>query len=175
MRLWYRIKEKLFSFKMRCQRFIRGYADIDVWSMDSWFIELIPKMLRQLKETTHSYPNIFYTEDGKRVNYIEHITRGIEDDNKPEDEFVEWQNILEEMAHHFDEANESKCSQVNEYEDEWFNRYTTEEFIEKLKSGESTELDKKHLKREFELEEYRQENLKAGLDMFKDWFNDLWD
>lgn len=89
MRLWYRIKEKLFSFKMRCQRFIRGYADIDVWSMDSWFIELIPKMLRQLKETTHSYPNIFYTEDGKRVNYIEHITRGIEDDNKPEDEFVE--------------------------------------------------------------------------------------
>lgn len=79
------------------------------------------------------------------------------------------------MAHHFDEANESKCSQVNEYEDEWFNRYTTEEFIEKLKSGESTELDKKHLKREFELEEYRQENLKAGLDMFKDWFNDLWD
>ena len=48
------IKVKLIDakrkLKSKIQRFIRGYADEDVWQMDYWFINIIPKMLRQLRD-----------------------------------------------------------------------------------------------------------------------------
>jgi hypothetical protein len=34
----------------------RGYADCDVWSVDSYLSGLLPRMLNQLREQTHGYP-----------------------------------------------------------------------------------------------------------------------
>ena len=55
------IKVKLIdakrNLKSKIQRFIRGYADEDVWQMDYWFINIIPKMLRQLRDKGMGYPS----------------------------------------------------------------------------------------------------------------------
>jgi len=46
----FRLKILWYNFRSRCQRFKRGYADADVWNMNSWFIDTIKPMLIQLRE-----------------------------------------------------------------------------------------------------------------------------
>ncbi len=50
------IKHCTRSFKWAYQRIVRGYADIDVWSVNDWILDTLPYMLRQLAEEAHSYP-----------------------------------------------------------------------------------------------------------------------
>jgi hypothetical protein len=38
------------------QRGYRGYSDRDVWSIDWFLTGIMPKMLRQLKQTSHGHP-----------------------------------------------------------------------------------------------------------------------
>ena len=54
-RLFWILRSKWFNFKWRCQRFKRGYADVDVWGIDTWFVNTVGHMLRQLADG-HSYP-----------------------------------------------------------------------------------------------------------------------
>ena len=84
MRLFYRIKE-FFNYDIRwlkwwCQRAKRGFSDRDVWSIDYYLNSILPKMLRQLKETTHGYPG---------------SVQG----------FKTWQNLLERMALGFEASD----------------------------------------------------------------------
>jgi hypothetical protein len=44
------------KLKRNTQRFKRGYADIDVWNFCDWYLEIIPKMLTQLKEENYGFP-----------------------------------------------------------------------------------------------------------------------
>ena len=78
MWLRYRVKELFSSLKWKIQRFKKGYADIDVWNFNDWFLETIPKMLMELKEELNGYPI----------------------DMKPED----WEKYLQEMINHFEIA-----------------------------------------------------------------------
>lgn len=50
---WWKLSWKL---KRNVQRFKRGYADTDVWNFCYWYIEMIPKMLTQLKNENHGHP-----------------------------------------------------------------------------------------------------------------------
>lgn len=52
----FRLEDKWFDFKMKCQRFKKGYADIDVWNLSYWFETTVPKMLAELNKTRHGYP-----------------------------------------------------------------------------------------------------------------------
>lgn len=38
------------------ERFFFGFSREDTWSIDSWFCEIIPKMLRYFRLHLHSYP-----------------------------------------------------------------------------------------------------------------------
>ena len=78
MCLRYKIQNLITSLKWRFQRFKKGYADIDVWNFNDWFLETIPKMLMELKEELNGYPI----------------------DMKPED----WEKYLQEMINHFEIA-----------------------------------------------------------------------
>ena len=50
-------KELRYKLRRTIQRATRGYADEDVWNMDIWFLEIVPKMLRQLGgEKSMSFP-----------------------------------------------------------------------------------------------------------------------
>ena len=81
MWLRYRIKELFSSLKWKVQRFKRGYADVDVWNFETWFLGTIPKMLTQLKKQLHGCP----------INM----------------EFKDWENYLQEMINHFEVASTS--------------------------------------------------------------------
>ena len=87
MWLRYRIKELFSSLKWKVQRFKRGYADVDVWNFETWFLGTIPKMLTQLKKQLHGCP----------INM----------------EFKDWENYLQEMINHFEVA--STIDDVDDY------------------------------------------------------------
>ena len=87
MWLRYRVRELLSSLKWKIQRFKRGYADVDVWNFETWFLGTIPKMLTQLKKQLHGCP----------INM----------------EFEDWENYLQEMINHLEVA--STIDDIDEY------------------------------------------------------------
>ena len=68
---FYRIRntfrDAYYNLKYRCQRFIRGYADEDVWGMDAWFIEGMQKLLPQYIKRTDGFPAIITFEEWKDI------------------------------------------------------------------------------------------------------------
>lgn len=80
----------------------------------------------------------------------------------PNMEFEEWENELSKMLYYFMEANDKTCSQTNEYEKEY------------ILNGKSKLADL-WWKRSVEIETYKNDCLKKGLDLFNKYFNDLWD
>jgi hypothetical protein len=91
--LWQTLKDFPRVLKARHQRATRGWADCDVWSMDSWFMNVVPDMLRRLRDTPHGYPSEF-----------EHL--GKEAGPK------EWERILTNMA--------DDLEAYNRFDDRWF-------------------------------------------------------
>ena len=87
MWLRYRVKELFSSLKWKIQRFKRGYADVDVWDFESWFLDIIPKMLTQLKKQLHGCPIDM--------------------------EFEDWENYLQEMINHLEVA--STIEDIDDY------------------------------------------------------------
>lgn len=78
MTLYYKIKNAIRSFRYdlrcRCQRFKRGYAWSDVWSMYGWFMLTLEPMLIHLRDN--------------------HVGVPIEFENNPDG----WEAVLDEMV-----------------------------------------------------------------------------
>lgn len=78
MKLYYKIKNTLediwYPFKWRCQRFVRGYADIDMFNMDDWFMRTVKPMLIYHRDNNFSVPDEFSENpDGFKLALIEMI------------------------------------------------------------------------------------------------------
>ena len=85
----------LKDIKFGWQRVTRGWADCDVWNMDSWFLAIAPEMLRALADRTDAYPSQgFKTWD-------------------------EWIRFLRNLADKFESCQEKKQEERNE----WFESY----------------------------------------------------
>ena len=54
-RIKWAIEDKFENLLERCQRFRRGFAWMDVWNMDTWFIHTVEPMLRHLAEHGNGY------------------------------------------------------------------------------------------------------------------------
>jgi hypothetical protein len=56
-------REKLRRYVLRLvwkyQRGLRGYADCDVWNLNTYLLTWLPSAVRQLRDTGHSYPGGF--------------------------------------------------------------------------------------------------------------------
>lgn len=143
---------KLFfnNIKYSYQRITKGYCDKDLWDIDCWFMDIIPRMLQQFKETRCGSPGVlgeYYTDtDGILKNDICH---------------KEWDKILDEMIFLFREMNEETCSRKNTYIEE-YNRAPNECKV-------------KYFEYEKELEEYRMECKDKAFALFSKWFYSLWD
>lgn len=161
------------------QRIRYGYCYRDVWSIDWWFLHIVPNMLLDLKETAHGFPSSLEGETGEK----------------------QWNAILEEMAFLFQEAREDTCQRKNPYEDafdqklkEFTEKYGI--FGEKLKTEEEKKREKetgfirhhsmdelpeyKEISDQYyeearKLSGYRKECRDKGLKMFQEWFDNLWD
>lgn len=201
----YQIRKNIFKipgllirdFKYCWQRITRGYCDRDIWSIDDWFLGVVPDMLQQLKDTRHGSPGIlgenYANEEGIICNDTCHS---------------EWNKILGEMIFLLREASEDTCMRKNPMEEEHcriFSEYTKQYglFGEKLqmeeekekegktwKGGKSAnsfvmhfaselpqyeEAENRYIEENRKLEEYRDECKNQGLGLFTKWFWHLWD
>lgn len=145
----------MLKIKECYQRIKRGWCDSDVWSIDGWFESVIVDMLKQLKEIKHGYP----------CNMTEE----------------EWDNQLDRMIHCFTEMQEDKCSEKNEYEEQykkqlhpWWNDDENLKYTE-IQEYSDEELRKLWLDREIEIDEYRRKMQTEGFELFNKYFRNLWD
>ena len=180
----------LKDMEMAKQRVTQGFCDRDLWDIGTWFLSLMPVMLRRYKETRHGSPECLgenYTDtDGILKNDTCH---------------AEWDKILDEMIFLFREALEETCSKKNPYAGEHTRQFTEfesrfgmlgeklqtkEELAEHGQTGcitahfmselpEYQESDEKYETAEKELEEYREQCRIKAMELFTKWMPHLWD
>ena len=142
------MKDFFRGFKYTYQRATKGYCDYDLFSISDWFLEMFPNMLKEFSDGTYSYP---WDMEEK-----------------------EWRKYLVEMREHFlnackeyeDSSPEARKEYDELYKDFPLELYNTKEREEKVK---------KYYKKVKEYDDYKQEELKKGMDMFQKRFWDLWD
>lgn len=174
------IKQIGRDIKWSHQRIWKGYCDYDLFSIDYWFMKIMPKMLKVFKETRHGSP--------VAVNYHSHAVF-LDEEERNQDVHDEWDKKLDRMIFLLEEMNEESCTQQNPYEDEYF------EAIDKLREGPTEHPDGSvsyrypHLKEypeyrelaeEYDAEEkritqYRLDCKQEFFDLFSTYFYDLWD
>ena len=146
----FRIKDIFRKIKWFLQRGKNGFCDYDTYDIDYWFLKIMPKLLQRYIELNDkglgAYPD-FCSYD-------------------------EWVDIIDEMIHCFKESNEETCSMKNEYDEEYFDSIWHDK--EKGAFNRDTALYEKWRYRQHEIDAYREEMLNKGLDMFKEYFKDLW-
>lgn len=185
-----RVKHFFRCIKWSIQRITRGFADSDVWNMNSYLQKLIPDMLQHLKSNRNGSPAClgedYVNADGVLVNDTCH---------------EEWDKILDKMIFLWHESDEVLCSKKNPYEDEHLmafqefdERYgflgeglmTEEEKDEQARDGNLTmhfmgelpeykEIDDKYKEESQKLDKYRSDCKDAAIDMLKKYFDSLWD
>ena len=172
------------------QRIEKGYCDADLYSIYDWFLETVPAMLEQYKQTRHGSPGIlgenYENADGILVNDTCH---------------GEWDMILDRMVFLFRKADESACQKKNPCEDEYTKmleefaqKYghfgekleTVEEKEERMRTGahvvhcpselpEYVDIAETYHAEEKKLEEYRNQYKEEAFQLFSEWFFHLWD
>lgn len=87
--------EKYREVKWFIQRGRRGYADCDVWDLDSYLSEWLPQALRRIRKITNGYPDYGEAKTSK-----------------------DWKQILKDMAEGFEAAHKIKdiCLSGKRYE-----------------------------------------------------------
>lgn len=175
-------KKPFYWLKHAYQRVKKGYSYRDLWNIDFWFLKIMPNMLEDFTKDLYGYPATI-REELKKKN-PELTDEEIDEKNL---DFQYWKDIVKEIAFHFREAseeeNEAKTNQYWEKMYELQGKYNlflpdekevkqtmTKEDFEEWKTN-----DEKWLDREKEIENYRNEQLKIGMEMFTKYFWSLWD
>lgn len=178
--------------RARQQRAQRGYADVDVWNIDSWFLETVSPMLRQLRKEHNGFPSSFLPTYDPTPEESESAN-------------AKWEGILDRMIFLVDEMNEDKCSMKNPYKRKYdqLNRKFRKElgwFGEKAKSPEelaeekekeaykmyspwhfpdryptALEIRDKYFEYESKIDEYRDKCKEEFFSLFSKYFWMLWD
>jgi len=175
-RIFYKIKEFPQNVKHVYQRARKGYSYRDLWSIDYWFTEIMPKMLTDFKNNLRGCPAEFTNrEDGTEYQDVEKGTK-------------DWEEVIERMIFCFNEMHEDKCSLKNEYEDEYFKQFykgkslldcfvkNEHENTYRLETAEAEpELEENYHKKTLEIEEYRNKMKNEGFELFNKYFWNLWD
>lgn len=170
----YKIKDKFYEFKWKCQRFKRGYADVDVWNINDWFARMIPNMLKEMEKD--------------RMGHPQNLTDR------------QWTKVITKMANLFEQWDDDKCIKKNKYEEELDKAY--DEFhknypnIDVLKTEEELADEKennvyyykglrdtpeykalwdKWYKEQNKIDKYQEKCVKEALTLFSKYFFDLWD
>lgn len=148
----FKIRELKNNLKWKIQRAKQGFSDCDVQDIDHWFLDIMSRMLNQLKETTHSAPLLPNTDC---VTCHE-----------------EWERILDRMIFLLNEMDEDRCSYKNPYEEEYegylLNRFSNKEL------EEDVVLFKMWLGEESNKQNYINLCKREFFDLFSKYFYTLW-
>ena len=153
MKLNMKTKEIKNKIKNIIQRARHGYSDNDVYNVDMWFLNIMPKILKQLRDTTISAPLLPNTDENTCHE--------------------EWRNILSRMIFLLNEMDEDKCSYKNPFEEE-FNHYIKEKYSGHLKKSNG-DLEKLFCGEEQNKWNYINSCKREFFDLFSKYFYDLWD
>ena len=177
----------------RCHaRIWKGYCDYDLFSINDWFLRIMPTMLEEFRDTLNGHPD-FSESTSHRVI--------VDECEESSEELKTWKEILSKIVFLLREATEETCSKNNPYETEYQTAFIDFEknygsFGEKLLTEEEKE-EKQHTgckrlyflndveeykaisdlynEEEAKLRKYRKECKDEALALFSRWFDDLWD
>ena len=186
MRLIRIIKNKIedinYNRKIRKERRDKGYSWVDVCDIGKWFINIIPKMIQELKDISFSYPCVFDDEFiEKNKDIIDDpiaLKNGYCDNEELTSKFNEyclkrWNEVLDRMIFLFNESDEDNCSLQNKYEEEMINRFK----VESKRKPSIYSIDEIHrLWREEDekIQEYREKCKKEAIDLFVKYCRGCW-
>ena len=94
---WKNIKLFFRRFKWAWQRATRGFADCDIWDLDSSILNYLSGTLKQLSEIAEGWPG-----------------------NEQFPKYEDWTNFLKEMSEKFAAANESNEYYPTPMADKWW-------------------------------------------------------
>ena len=168
------------DIKWSHQRIWKGYCDYDLFSIDYWFMKLMPRMLKVFKETRHGSP--------VALNYHSHAVF-LDEEERNQDIHDEWDKKLDRMIFLLGEMDEASCSQQNPYEDAYFEAVQklmeppvehedgscTHRFPDLKEYPEYRELDENYHAEEKRLAQYRLDCKQEFFELFGAHFYDLWD
>lgn len=188
----YRKKDEAFEVRSRQQRAKRGYADTDVWNMDSWFMSTVSPMLKQLRKKHNGFPTSFLSSYNPLPEESEAAN-------------AKWEGILDRMIFLLNEMDADKCSMKNPYkrmydglsrkfrrELGWFGEKakSPEELAEEEEKGSSRmyspwdfpdkyptaeEIKNQYFEYESKIYEYRNQCKDEFFSLFSEYFWMLWD
>ena len=174
------IKQVGRDIKWTHQRIWKGYCDYDIFSIDHWFMKIMPEMLKVFKETRHGSP--------VAVNCHSHIVF-LDEEERNQNVHDERDKNLDRMIFLLGEMDEVSCSQQNPYADAYFE--AVQKFMESpvehadesrtyrypdLKEyPEYRELHKNYHAEEKRLNQYRLDCKQEFFELFEKHFYDLWD
>ena len=177
-------RQLLDDLKYSFQRVRYGYCERDLWSIDAWFLDVMPRMLEEYRDTRHGSPLI-------------------NENDRDNDEVIKktWDEIVNRMIFLFREASEDTCTMINPYEDEihsarddFTKRFGF--FGEKLMTDEEKEnaektrlhawhsvselpeykeMCDKYFEEDRKIAEYRVKCKDEAFELFTKYFYDLWD
>ena len=200
-RVNYMTRDEKLELKYKNQLAKRGYYDIEAMNIDTWFIHIMSKILKDFKKFVvkmRMSPNIFIEEfyelnkDRITCSKDDLLTIGYLLDNNLEKEMDDyahnrWISELGKMIFLFMEANEETCSMKNPYNRAYttsIRRTTLKEIKAKEEKTEykASKRTIEHRKKLFELwraeedklEEYMDKCKKEALEMFVKYFDHLW-
>ena len=118
--------------KWAWQRVTKGFCDADVWSIDWWFLSVMPDMLASLKENHTGYPGVlmedYYNAHKEELNMTREAFMYASSDKTPEMGAIreearkacdaQWSSILAEMIFLLREAMDETCTRRNPFEEE---------------------------------------------------------
>lgn len=149
----YKIEMFFLHLKWKIQRFKRGYSDYDVWDIDTWFYNIMPKILQTYLENVHGWP-------GEGV--FENIHS-----------FEDWKNEIQNLRNLFLECNYDTCSQVNQYKDYPF-EFNFKDFQNIVPDNQKDEW-KAYCNRLVEIDDYVTQNKCKAMLLFMKYIRYLWD
>ena len=126
-------------------RITKGYCESDLFDLDEHLLDLLSAMIRDLRDSLHSYPDEYGSEG--------------------------WKDYLTEMANHFEMAH----AWFDEEPDIYKNEYTEEFRKMTRMNPKFPDIREKYLNREREIQKTKDEELKQGLEMLRKEFHHLWD
>ena len=198
--------------KYKKQRAKWGFCSYDAMDIDVWFLSIMPRMIEYLRNNHVGFPawirSEYYEQNKDKLDMTEKEFFAYNpNETKEQEEFKEnadnycnekWNEILDRMIFLFDECDDEKCTQQNEFREEYYN--TSKKFAneygkcgEKLSppkeaSGknktvtshsmrevpEYEEIYYKYYEREEEISNYQEKCKKKALEMFVKYFDNLW-
>ena len=116
----FQTKNLFWNLKYCIQRIRRGYCDGDLWEIDSWFLTMMPDMLRQFDKIRMGYPkqirNEYIEENRKNIGFDEFLCN--HSDEIDEACNKRWSEILNKMAYNFERMSDLEFRWLKKYDNE---------------------------------------------------------